>query len=226
VNPALAEYAGVLRTRWRWLLWGLLLGVGATTLFLILQPPMYRTDQTVFVRTPGDVSQVLDGGDTYAQGRAGTYAAVASSPSLSGRVISDLGLDRDPDEFAKRITAKNRHGTVLIDIAVRAPSPTEATQTATVLFSELAATVQSLESVPGALVPRAELVQVDPPGQPRRELAWGASTPLMLLMAGFVGLTLGAAGAVIRSFFPGHVRPQPVELSESHEQRKTPYESW
>jgi capsular polysaccharide biosynthesis protein len=222
VNSAITEYAGVLRTRWRWLMWGVLLSWGATTLFLILQPPMYRTDQTVFVRTPGDVSQVLDGGDTYAQGRARTYAAVASTPSLSGRVISDLGLDLEPEELAKRITAENRRGTVLIDIAVRAPSPAEATQTATVLFSELAATVHSLESVPGALVPRAELVQVNPPGPPRREVAGGASIPLILLLAGFIGLTLGAVGAVMRSIFSGDASPHPVEESEFDTQTKAP----
>ena len=58
MNPAITEYAGILRMRWRWMVWGVLLAVGVTTLFLILQPPMYRSEQTVFVRTPGDVSQV------------------------------------------------------------------------------------------------------------------------------------------------------------------------
>ena len=96
MNSAITAYVRVLRIRWRWMVWGVLIALGATTMLLIVQPPMYRTEQTVFVRTPGDVSRVLDGGDTYAQGRAKTYAAVASSPSLSARVISDLGLDLEP----------------------------------------------------------------------------------------------------------------------------------
>jgi capsular polysaccharide biosynthesis protein len=199
VNPAITAYAGILRVRWRWLMWGVLLAIGATTLFMVVQPPMYRSEQTVFVRTPGDVSQVLDGGDSYAQGRARTYAAVASSPDLAARVISDLKLEMDPEVLSRRIKAKNRPGTVLVDISVDARSATEALQTATVVYSEFAAMVRSLESVPGSLVPRAELVQVNPPGPPGRTWPWKAPIPVMLLFAAIIGITIGGTAAVLRS---------------------------
>lgn len=222
MNSALSAYVGVLRTRWRWMVWGVLVALGVTTVLLILQPTMYRTEQTVFVRTPGDVSRVLDGGDTYAQGRAKTYAAVASSPSISQRVISDLGLNLDPEVLSKRIKAENRTGTVLIDIAVEAPSAAEAAKTATVLYSELSAMVRALESVPGALVPRAELVQVNPPGPPVRVVAWGVSIPVVLACAALIGLTLGAAGAVIRGIFQDDIDLRPVEQPGSGIREKAP----
>ena len=201
MNSALAEYGAVLCSRWRWIMWGVVLALAATTLFLIVRPPMYRSEATVFVRTPGDVSRVLDGGDSYAQGRARTYAALASSTSVAARVIADLGLDLQPETLSQRITGTNPPGTALIDIAVGAPSAKEAQRTATVLLSEYATTVRTLESVPGSLVPRAELVVVDPPGRPVRVVAWGASIPIVLLCAALIGLVLGATGAVLRSIF-------------------------
>lgn len=222
MNAALTAYVRVLRTRWRWMVWGVLVALGATTVVLILQPTMYRTQQTVFVRTPGDVSQVLDGGDTYAQGRAKTYAAIANSPGLSQKVNSDLGLDLDPGVLSKRIKAHARPGTVLIDIAVEAPSAAEAARAATVLYSELSAMVRSLESVPGVLVPRTELVQVNPPGPPVRVVAWGLPIPAVLAGAALIGLTLGAAGAVIRGIFHDDIDLLPVEQPGSAGQERAP----
>jgi capsular polysaccharide biosynthesis protein len=207
MNTAVVEYARVLRARWRWIMWGVVLALAATTLFLIVRPPLYRSEATVFVRTPGDVSRVLDGGDLYAQGRAASYAALASSTSVSSPVIADLGLDLKPEVLSERIQATNPRGTVLIHIAVSAPTAAEAQRTATVLLSEFAATVRTLEMVPGSLVPRAELVVVDPPGRPIRVVAWGVPIPVFLLCSALIGLVLGSTGAVLRSIFE---RPAPV----------------
>jgi capsular polysaccharide biosynthesis protein len=206
MNAAVTAYIGVLRTRWRWVVWGVLAVLAATTLVLVLAPPMYRTHAVVFVRTPGDVSRVLDGGDTYANGRAKTYAALAGSTSVSARVIADLGLDLDPQTLSARIKAANPTGTALINIAVDAPSAADAQRTANVFLSEYETTVRALESVPGSLVPRAELVVVDPPSQPARVVAWGLPIPLVLLGAALIGLILGATAAVLRSIFDGSAR--------------------
>jgi capsular polysaccharide biosynthesis protein len=201
MNAAVTAYIGVLRTRWRWMVWGVLIVLAATTFLLILAPPIYRTHATVFVRTPGDVSRVLDGGDSYANGRAKTYAALAGSTSVSARVITDLGLALDPQTLSERIKAANPPGTALINITVGAPSAGEAQRTANVFLSEYEATVRALESVPGSLVPRAELVVVDPPGRPTRVIAWGAPVSLVLLGAALIGVVLGATAAVLRSVF-------------------------
>jgi capsular polysaccharide biosynthesis protein len=199
MDTALVEYGRVLHARWRWIVWAVLLALAATTLFLVLWPPLYRSEATIFVRTPGDVSKVLDGGDSYAQARARTYAALANGRSLSSRVIADLGLDLRPETLSDRIEAANPRGTALVHIAVSAPTAAEAQRTATVLLSEYAATVRVLESVPGSLVPRAELVVVDPPGPGVRVIAWGAPVPVLLLGAALVGFLLGASAAVVRS---------------------------
>jgi capsular polysaccharide biosynthesis protein len=212
VTTTLAEYGRLLWSRWRWLMWGVLLALAAATAVLILSPPLYRSEATVFVRTPGDVSRVQDGGDSYAQARAGTYSALAESTSLAARVIADLGLDLKPETLSGRVQAIHDGGTALMNVAVSAPSGAEAQRTATVLLNELSTTVRSLESVPGALVPRAELVVVDPPSRPVRILAWGVPIWLVLPGVALLGLVLGAVGAVVRS-----LNEHPVS-DEDHEE--------
>jgi capsular polysaccharide biosynthesis protein len=176
-----------------------LLALAAVTIAMIVQPPMYRSTATLFVRTPGDVSRVVDGGDSYAQARARTYSALLSSREMSGRVVADLGLGVSPDSLSRRIVATNPAGTAIIEVTVSAPSPTEAQRTASVVVSEFSATVRSLESVPGSLVPRADLVVVDRPGPPSRVVAWGVPVASVLLLATLVGAVLGALGAVLRT---------------------------
>lgn len=198
MNAALRSYVRVLRSRWRWLLWGTLISLAATTIALALAPCPYVSHATVFVRTPGDVSRVVDGGDSYARARATSYAALASSPSVSNGVIADLGLDEPADALADRIKADNPPGTALINISVDAPSAGEVQQIATAFLYEYGAKVRQLESVPGSLVPRAELVVVDPPGQGHREVAGGLPVPFILLGMTMIGLVLGATAAVLR----------------------------
>jgi hypothetical protein len=198
MNTALARYVGLLLARWRWVVWGVLLGLLVTTVVLLVKPPVYRCQATVFVRTPGDISRVQDGGDLYARARAETYAALATSTSVSARVIADLGLDLTPETLARRIAADPRPGTALLDLSVSAPSAAEALRTTTVLLAELDSTVQHLESTPGGLVPRAELVVVDPPRPPVRVTAFGLSVPAVLLAVTLLGALLGALAAVIR----------------------------
>lgn len=219
-RSSVAEYVWVIRHRWRWMVWGVLIALGLTTAALLLQPQTYRSDATVFVRTPGDVSQVVDGGDFYAQGRAKTYAALAISPSVSARVVHDLGLDLQPESLSARIKATNPPGTALVDVSVSAPSAAEAQRTAAVFLNEYAATVRQLESIPGSLVPRAELVVVDPPAQATRVIGWGTSVPVLLLGSALLGLLLGATAAVIRSTFDDRAAHQDGVPGEADDNEK------
>lgn len=205
MNTVLVQYCRLVLARWRWPVWGMLLALLAATIVLIVYPPLYRSQSTVFVRTPGDISKVQDGGDLYARARADTYAALAESTGVSARVVADLGLALTPEEMAGRVRAENRPNTALLDIAVMAPSSSEAQRTATVVVNELAATMRTLESVPGSLVPRAELVVVNPPGEPKRVLPWGIPVVPVLLAVALLGGVLGAVGAVLRSLFADEV---------------------
>ncbi len=206
MSIGLVEYARVLRERWRWLAWGVVVAVGAGVFVLLTAPPQYQSTATVFIRTPGDVSRAIDGGDSYAKHRAGTYAELASSTDLAARVVRDLGLDLDPETLATRTTATNRPGTVLIDMSVAAPTAEEAQRTATALLAEYSDAVHTLETVSGSVVPRAELVVVDPPSLPTRQTLGGVPVLAVLVGAVLAGLVAGATGAVLRSLFDRSIR--------------------
>lgn len=197
-TAVLREYGRIVRARWRWLVWGVIATMAVTAAVLIAWPPIYRSQATVFVRTPGDVSHVIDGGDFYAQARAETYSALARSTGLASRVIADLGLAMTPEKLSSRIAAERIGRTALFEVAVRAPSADEARRIADVLLAELTAEVSTLESVPGMLIPRAQLIVVDQPSDPERIIAWGAPLYRFVIGAIVVGAMLGAGAAVIR----------------------------
>ena len=197
MNPTLVQYVHILRLQWRWLIWGVLLSLAVLAITLAFQPPLYRSSALVLVRTPGDVSQVRDGGDSYAQQHAKTYAALADSSLLSARVIPRLGLDLDPQTLSDRVAATNRPGTALIDISVEAPAAEEAQRTSTEVLAEYGRIVRELESVPGSIVPRAELVVIDPPRKAALALNWGLPLYLILLIAVLIGLFVGATMSVL-----------------------------
>ncbi len=209
--PTLSIYGRILRARWRWVAWGVALAAAALVAVLIVWPPSYRTQSTVFVRTPGDVSQNLDGGNTYAQVRASTYAALARSTGVSSRVIADLGLRISPEKLSSRIQAQHIGGTALFEIAVNAPTAEESRRTAEVLVAELSTQVDVLESVPGSLIPRAQLVVVDTPSDPRRVVVWGAPLYLVVISALLAGAALGAGGAVLREILLNDGDPEPED---------------
>lgn len=215
MNTTVVAYGRILCTRWRWIVWGVILAIAATAAVLMLWPPMYQSTATVFVRTPGDVSQSQDGGDLYAQTRAETYAVLARSSTLSARVIADLGLGLTPDQLSRRVRARHLGRSALLEVSVRAPSASAAQSTAEVLLNELSTTVGTLESVPGSLIPRAELVVIDPPADAVRIVAWGAPLYRVLIGAVLIGTALGALGAVIRAMTERPAASLPERRRES-----------
>ena len=199
MTTTLQTYGLIVRARWRWAAWGAIGALAATAAVLLLWPPLYRSEAVVFVRTPGDISQSADGGDSYAQSRAETYAALARSPAISARVIADTGLELSPQKFAGRVQSRHIGGTALLQIGAGAASPEEARRATEALLTELNTEVRTLEAVPGSLIPRAELVVVDPPSRPTRIFAWGAPLYPFVLGPIFLGAFLGALAAVIRA---------------------------
>lgn len=217
----LRTYGAILRARWRWVAWGVIGAVTVTAAVLLLWPPLYRTEATLFVRTPGDVSQSVDGGDRYAQSRAETYAALVKSTAVASRVIADASLDLSPQGFARRVAARHIPGTALVRFRVNGASADEARRTAHALITELSAEVRTLESVPGSLTPRAELVVVDPPSRPTRIMAWGAPLYPLVLGPVFLGAFLGALAAALRAMTSAADSPRSPGATGRHHRSHT-----
>jgi capsular polysaccharide biosynthesis protein len=211
MTTALAQYGRILSARWRWIVWGILITLAAATTAMLISPPLYRSDALVFIRTPGDTSRVADGGALYASVRADTYAAMATQDDLSRRVVSDLGLAMSAGQLSKRIHAKAYPGAALISLTVDGSSPADAQRIGNVVLSEWQASVLAVESVPGGVVPRAELVVVDRPDRAVRIVLWGVPFDRALLALIVLGAVLGATAAVLREIFG-----RPAELAASH----------
>jgi capsular polysaccharide biosynthesis protein len=201
MSEALGQYGRILRARWRWIVWGILIALAAATTAMLISSPLYRSDALVFIRTPGDTSRVADGGALYASVRADTYAAMVTRGDLARRVVADLGLDISPGTLSKQIHAKAYPGAALISLTVDGSSPADAQRIANVVISEWQASVLAVESVPGGVVPRAELVVVDPPDRAVRIVVWGIPFDRALLAVIVLGAVLGATAAVFRELF-------------------------
>ena len=211
MNTALVEYGRVLRARWRWIVWGVLLALGATTCFLLVQPPLYRSDATVFVRTPGDISRVRDGGDSYAQASAPRLTSVlARSTERVGtchRGPRPRHQARGPVTSAS--TRPTLRGTALIDVSVSAPSAVEARSAPRpCLLSEYRCDGARI-GVGSRFAGPTGRTRGRRPARSRRSAwsAWGAPVWTRLVGAHvLIGLVLGATAAVLRSIFDGSVR--------------------
>ena len=53
MSQAVRDYGSALRERWRWVALGALLGLLACIATLLVIRPMFTSEATVFVRTPG-----------------------------------------------------------------------------------------------------------------------------------------------------------------------------
>ena len=212
MNDTLREYVRVLRERWRRVVVTCLLVVGAAAAFLLLQQTNYQATSTVFVSTPRDDTDTYYRGDTYAQERLPSYAALIQSQELAGRVIDKLSLDTTPAVLSANTTAVPVPGTVLIQLVTLADSPADAQNINQAYLDEYIAEINSLESIPGALTPRAELLVIEPPTA--SDLPGGFPPTLILGAATAAGLIVGAAVAVLSALADSKIR-RPEDAAEA-----------
>ncbi|MEW1931923.1 Wzz/FepE/Etk N-terminal domain-containing protein [Rhodococcus sp. NPDC079359] len=204
MNSTLTEYFRILTERWRWVAVVCLVVVGLAATYLLLQPKSYQSQSTVFVSTPRDDSDTYYRGDLYAKERLPSYAALIQSQDLARRVIADLQLDSTPEALIASTTATPVPGTVLILLSTAAGSPSSAQAINQAYLDEFMAEIASLEAIPGALTPRAELLVVEPPTS--SELPGGFPPTLILGAATAAGLIAGATLAVLLALADSRIR--------------------
>ncbi|CCQ13664.1 putative uncharacterized protein [Rhodococcus sp. AW25M09] len=204
MNSTLSEYFRILTERWRWVAVVCLVVVGLAATYLLLQPKSYQSQSTVFISTPRDDSDTYYRGDLYAKERLPSYAALIQSQDLAKRVIADLQLDSTPEAMIASTTATPIPGTVLILLATSAGSPSSAQAINQAYLDEFMAEIASLEAIPGALTPRAELLVVEPPTS--SDLPGGFPPSLVLGAATAAGLIAGATLAVVLALADSRIR--------------------
>jgi len=152
----LLDQLRVLRARWRWVALGVLLGLTAALLVVVLVPPTYSARISLYVasQTGGDGAEAYQGAQ-FSQARVISYVELVTRPRVTKAVIRDLGLDTTPDELADEITASSEQDSVLLDVTVATHDPQRSVQIANAIGQVLPGAVDELERPlrPGATPP-------------------------------------------------------------------------
>ena len=204
MNDPLREYARAIRQWWRVVVVITLVVVGLGAGYLLLKPVKYEATAVFFVSTPRDDAGTQYQGDAYARARMLSYVPLGQSLDLAREVVAKTRLDIDPGVLAASTALKPETESVLLVLTVDTSSPQTALVAAQGYVPVLQQRVNDLESVPGALNPRAELNVVQSPtvsGTPAGTAAW-----MVLGATAVLGLFLGLAGAVIRALVDTRVR--------------------
>jgi capsular polysaccharide biosynthesis protein len=131
---------------------------------------------------------------------AQTYAQVATTTSVLGRVTDQLELNVDPASLAARIDAHAAPGRNIVSIIATAPSSAEALQLADAVAGE----VTRLAQAPGSAVSLAAVVQPATPADA------SPGPPVVALLGAAIGLILAAALVRPRRTETGTMALQPT----------------
>ena len=188
---SIGEFLNALRRRRTLVAVLLLLPLLLAALFTLTREKTYEATAQAFVSTPSSVAvpdQALEGSQ-FAQDRAGSYALLARTETVTGPVIDSLGLDLTPQQLAEEISTSVALDTVVIDITVADASAQRAADIADAVGEQLVTAVGGLEAQAGAVSP-VVVTLVQPAGVPA-----SPAGPSWLLVLG-LGLVAGAALAV------------------------------
>lgn len=193
----LLEFGRLLRERLPSVLAGLLAGVGAALLIVLLVPPTYSTTISLYVSAQGDQdSTEAYQGAQLSQARVISYVELVTRPRVTRAVIDDLGLDTTPAELATHLSASSEQDSVLLDVTVADENPQEAVAIADAVGRVFPTAIEELERPvrPGATPPVAVRVV-----QPADEaLRTSAGWPIVVAFGLLGGLVAGVALAMVR----------------------------
>jgi succinoglycan biosynthesis transport protein ExoP len=198
---------GTLRRRWISTL-GItlavtLLAAGGT----LLLTPKYTAITRLFFAVQGtDSATDLAQGSNFAEKQMTSYAQVATSPLVLDDVIDRLSLPIATDELAGSIATNVPIDTVILEVAVENPDPTQAAAIANAIGSRLAtvaATLSPQRSDGSDAVKATILTPAKTPSKP--------TSPIVVqnVLLGFiVGLMIGAGVALVRQTLDTKIRSE------------------
>lgn len=206
----LSDYGKIVRRNALVLLILLVVGIAGGLLFSLLQTPKYKSTAIVYVTTQqatnlNDLAQGVDFGQQVVR----SYATVIPTPLILSPVIQELGLKTDPYTLGKEVDVEVPLDTVVLNITVTDPSPTDSARIANAIASSLS------EAVPTLTPPTADSVdpvritiaqRAVPPTSPTVP-----NTPLNVGVAAVAAIALAVFIAAVRDA----VRKRAVELRRS-----------
>jgi succinoglycan biosynthesis transport protein ExoP len=190
-----------------WLFAGGLTLVGglAGTAVSLAATPQYLAHARVYVSTSGGESGNTSYQDAVAsQQSALSLARLMSSEVVTERVVQSMKLSMSPSDLASKMTATVEPETVLINLTVINPSPTEAREIANTTALEFSEFVKQLPVTDNPMAVRPQVTLVQPAVTPSGPIS--PNTLRNLGLGALAGLGAGLALANLRNRADGSVR--------------------
>lgn len=201
----LRDYLRVLRKGWPVVLILVVIGAALGIALTVVTTKVYQATVQIFVSANGNgtVSD-LSSGSSFTQERVQSYTSIATSPSVTGPVISLLGLNLTKDELAGKISADAPQNKVLINLNVTDNSPVRAAQIANAVADQFDKTVPATEQSGSDGKPAVKLTIIHPatvPGGPIKP------SKIVNILLGFIlGLLVGIGVVVARDILDNTVK--------------------
>jgi capsular exopolysaccharide synthesis family protein len=194
-----------LRLGWWLPVLGALVGGAVAVAASLVQTPLYTASTQLFVSTTesATTSDVFQGSQ-FSQQRVTSYARLLTGEELARRVIDELELDLSPAELTGEVTATPVPETVLIEVTVTDPDPSQARDIAAAVGGLFGDLVAALETPPGAISSPVRVLVVEPPDLPESP---SSPQPTRSTAIGVIaGLLLGAGAALVRARLDRSIR--------------------
>lgn len=193
----LGHLLAVLHRQWVVLLVTVLAGLGFGIVRYASEQPSYETSTTVFFslnrsQTVGELSQ----GSTYLQSLTESYADVASSRLVLNPVIEQLGLTESANRLGRRVVARPRTDTAILDITVSDASGPQAARIADGVAGQLRRAVATLSPKTNASTALVTVTIISPATVPASPSSPRLPPNLGIGLLG--GLVLGLAVIAVR----------------------------
>jgi tyrosine-protein kinase len=185
--------------RSQWIIIGLTVGIAGATVAAIslLTTPQYQASTRLVVSTAtgGSASDVYNS-TLAAQKRSLSYAKLLTGESVAQRTVDKMHLNLSADQLRQKVKASASSDTVLIDVSVLDPSPTQARDIANALSDEFVVMVRELETPVGGGRPDARVTVEQRASVPTRPAIPRTARNVIFGLA--LGVLLGIALAVLR----------------------------
>lgn len=206
------DLARLLRSRW--IIIGVTIVVTSAVVVAItlLTTPLYQASTRLVVSTTtgGSASEVYEG-TLSSQKRSLSYAKLITGEALAQRTVDKLHLDLSADALRQKVRASASSDTVLIDVSVLDPSPTQARDTANALSDEFVVMVRELETPANGGRPDARVTVEQHASLPTSPVIPRTTRNVVFGLA--LGLLLGIGLAVLRDRLDGTVKTRQLRRS-------------
>ncbi|MEE6259730.1 polysaccharide biosynthesis tyrosine autokinase [Plantactinospora sonchi] len=200
----LHSYLRALRQRWWVVLATVMVALGVAGFLTVRATPQYASSVTFFVTSPGQgMSDAYQGG-LFLQQRVKSYVDLLTSDRLAQTIAAEERVGLTADEVRSRVTARVEADTVLLSATVVDSDQARALRLTEALAAHFVKLVQTIETPPGA---KDAPIKIEVVGGPRAGAEPVSPRPMRnLVLAGLLGLVLGAGLAVLRGLTDTTVR--------------------